>query len=136
MRIIFILSLSIFLSSCTEKFKYISVEEFDSFSLDEFKLVDVRTLEEFQSGHISTAINIDFFSTNFIDEIKEFETSLNLILYCRTDNRSSKSAKILADNDFKNVYVIKGGIEEWIEVRVISQFLTICHRGDRYSLFS
>ena len=114
MRIIFILSLSIFLSSCTEKFKYISVEEFDSFSLDEFKLVDVRTLEEFESGHISTAINIDFFSTNFIDEIKEFETSLNLILYCRTDNRSSKSAKILADNDFNNVYVIKGGIEEWI----------------------
>ena len=114
MRIIFVLSLSIFLSSCTEKFKYISVEEFDSFSVDEFKLVDVRTLEEFQSGHISTAINIDFFSSNFIDEIKEFETSLNLILYCRTDNRSSKSAKILADNDFNNVYVIKGGIEEWI----------------------
>ena len=114
MRIIFVLSLSIFLSSCTEKFKYISVEEFDSFSLDEFKLVDVRTLEEFESGHISTAINIDFFSTNFINEIKEFESSLNLILYCRTDNRSSKSAKILADNDFNNVYVIKGGIEEWI----------------------
>ena len=114
MRIIFILSLSIFLSSCTQKFKYISVEEFNSFSDDEFELIDVRTLEEFQSGHISTAINIDFFSTNFIDEIKEFETSLNLILYCRTDNRSSKSAKILADNDFKNLYVIKGGIEEWI----------------------
>ena len=114
MRIIFILSLSIFLSSCTEKFKYISVEEFNSFSDDEFELVDLRTLEEFQSGHISTAINIDFFSTNFIDEIKEFETSLNLILYCRSDNRSSKSAKILADNDFNNVYVIKGGIEEWI----------------------
>jgi len=114
MRIIFILSLSIFLSSCTEKFKYISVEEFDSFSLDEFKLVDVRTLEEFQSGYISGAINIDFFSADFIDKIKEFETSINLILYCRTDNRSSKSAKILADYDFKNVYVIKGGIEEWI----------------------
>ena len=122
MRIIFILSLSIFLSSCTEKFKYISVEEFDSFSLDEFKLVDVRTLEEFQSGHISRAINIDFFSTNFIDEIKEFNTSLNLILYCRTDNRSSKSAKILADNDFKNVYVIKGGIEEWISQGILSVF--------------
>ena len=114
MRIIFVLLLSIFLSSCTEQFKYISVEEFDSFSLDEFKLVDVRTLEEFESGHISSAINIDFFSADFIDKIKEFDTSLNLILYCRTDNRSSKSAKILADNDFKNVYVITGGIEEWI----------------------
>ena len=114
MRFIFIILLSIFLSSCTEKFKYISVQEFDSFSEDEFKLVDVRTLEEFQSGYISRAINIDFFSTNFIDEIKEFDTSLILILYCRTDNRSSKSAKILAENDFMNVYVIKGGIEEWI----------------------
>ena len=114
MRFIFILLISIFLGSCTEKFKYISVEEFDSFSLDEFKLLDVRTLEEFESGHIFTAINIDFFSADFIDKIKEFDTSLKLILYCRSDNRSSKSAQILVDNDFKNVYVIKGGIEEWI----------------------
>ena len=89
-------------------------QEFNGFSYNEFELVDVRTFEEFQSGHISSAINIDFFSADFIDKIKEFDTSLNLILYCRTDNRSSKSAKILADNDFKNVYVIKGGIEEWI----------------------
>ena len=114
MRYIFILLLSIFLNSCNGQFKYISVEELNSFSEDEFELLDVRTLEEFQSGHISSAINIDFFSINFIDEIKEFDTSLNLILYCRTENRSSKSAKILADNDFKNIYVIKGGIEEWI----------------------
>ena len=114
MRFIFILLLPIFLSSCAEQLKYISVEEFDSFSEDEFKLVDVRTSKEFQSGYIFGAINIDFSSANFIDEIKEFDTSLNLILYCRTDNRSSKSAKILEDNDFKNVFVIKGGIEEWI----------------------
>ena len=58
--------------SCTEQFKYISVEEFNVLSYDEFELVDVRTLEEFQSG-IFPAINIDFFSTDFIDKIKEFE---------------------------------------------------------------
>ena len=113
MRHLLILLL-ILLCSCTEQFKYISVEELNSFSEDEFELIDVRTLEEFQSGYISGAINIDFFSADFIDKIKEFNTSLNLILYCRTYNRSSKSAKILADNDFKNIYVIKGGIEEWI----------------------
>ena len=114
MRYIFILLLSIFLCSCTEQIKYISVEEFNVFSENDYELVDVRTLKEFQSGHISRAINIDFFSDNFIDEINEFDTSLNVILYCRTDNRSSKSAKILADNNFNNIYVIKGGIEEWI----------------------
>tara|TARA_B100000941_G_C28464904_1_gene532976 strand:+ start:376 stop:744 length:369 start_codon:yes stop_codon:yes gene_type:complete len=114
MRHIFILLLSIFLCSCSEQFKYISVEEFNGFSENEFELLDVRTLEEFQSGHISRANNIDFFSENFIDKIKEFDTSLNLILYCRTDNRSSKSAKILLNNDYENIFVLKGGIEEWI----------------------
>jgi len=114
MRRIFILLLSIFLCSCSEQFKYISVEEFNDFSNNEFILLDVRTLEEFQSGHISRANNIDFFSEDFIKKIKEFDTSLNLILYCRTDNRSSKSAKILSDTDYKNIFVLKGGIEEWI----------------------
>ena len=114
MRHIFILLLSIFLCSCTEQFKYISVEQFNGFSENEFELFDVRTLEEFQSGHISRANNIDFFSEDFIKKIKEFDTSLNLILYCRTDNRSSKSAKILSDTDYKNIFVLKGGIEEWI----------------------
>ena len=114
MRHIYILLLSIFLCSCTEQFKYISVEEFNGFSDDEFELLDVRTLEEFQSGFILGATNIDFFSADFIDQIIEFDSNLNLILYCRTDNRSSKSAKILADNNYKNIYVIKGGIEQWI----------------------
>tara|TARA_B100001057_G_scaffold13798_1_gene13103 strand:- start:2171 stop:2542 length:372 start_codon:yes stop_codon:yes gene_type:complete len=114
MRQIFILLLAVFLCSCNEQFEYISVDEFNNFSDDEFELIDVRTVEEFQSGYISRAINIDFFSTDFIDKVKETDSSLKLILYCRTDNRSSKSAKILIDNNYKNIYVIKGGIEEWI----------------------
>ena len=114
MRQIFILLLAVFLCSCNEQFEYISVDEFNNFSDDEFELIDVRTVEEFQSGYISRAINIDFFSTDFIDKFKETDSSLKLILYCRTDNRSSKSAKILIDNNYKNIYVIKGGIEEWI----------------------
>ena len=109
MRQIFILLLAVFLCSCNEQFEYISVDEFNNFSDDEFELIDVRTVEEFQSGYI-----IDFFSTDFIDKVKETDSSSKLILYCRTDNRSSKSAKILIDNNYKNIYVIKGGIEEWI----------------------
>ena len=114
MRQIFILLSSVFLFSCNDQFKYISVDEFNNFFEEEFELIDVRTVEEFQSGYISRAINIDFFSADFIDKIKEIDSSLNLILYCRTDNRSSKSAKILVDHNYKNIYVIKGGIEEWI----------------------
>jgi len=114
MRQFYILILAFFLYSCTKQFQYITVEEFNSFFDNEFELIDVRTAEEFQSGHIVGAINIDFLSPNFIDEIKDIDSNLNLIIYCRTDNRSSKSAKILVDHNYKNIHVIKGGIEEWI----------------------
>ena len=113
MRYFFIVILPIFLCSCTKQFEYISVEEFNNFYDNEFELIDVRTVEEFQSGHILGAINIDFSSLDLLDEINEIDTYSNLIIYCRTDNRSRKSAKILADNKYKNVYVIKGGIDEW-----------------------
>tara|TARA_B100001175_G_C19289848_1_gene532998 strand:+ start:114 stop:482 length:369 start_codon:yes stop_codon:yes gene_type:complete len=113
MRYFFVVILPIFLCSCTKQFEYISVEEFNNFYDNEFELIDVRTVEEFQSGHILGAINIDFLSLDLLDEINEIDTNSNLIIYCRTDNRSRKSAKILADNKYKNVYVIKGGIDEW-----------------------
>ena len=113
MRYFFVLILPIFFCSCTKQFEYISVEEFNNFYDNEFELIDVRTVEEFQSGHILGAINIDFLSLDLLDEINEIDTNSNLIIYCRTDNRSRKSAKILADNKYKNVYVIKGGIDEW-----------------------
>ena len=113
MRYFFIVILPIFLCSCTKQFEYISVEEFNNFYDNEFELIDVRTVEEFQSGHILGAINIDFLSLDLLDEINEIDTNSNLIIYCRTDNRSRKSAKILADNKYKNVYVIKCGIDEW-----------------------
>ena len=58
MRNIFILFPLIFLCSCTEKFQYITVQEFNAFNENEFELIDVRTTEEFQSGHISGSINI------------------------------------------------------------------------------
>ena len=48
MRHLLILLL-ILMCSCTEQFKYISVEEFNVLSYDEFELIDVRTIEEFQS---------------------------------------------------------------------------------------
>lgn len=113
MRYFFVVILPIFLCSCTKQFEYISVEEFNNFYDNEFELIDVRTVEEFQSGHILGAINIDFLSSDLLDEINEIDTNSNLIIYCRTDNRSRKSAKILADNKYKNVYVIKGGIDKW-----------------------
>ena len=81
---------------------------------DDFILIDVRTRDEYDLGHITNAINLDFYSDTFQDSILVLPKNENIILYCRTNNRSTKTANILKENGFDNISVIKGGITEWV----------------------
>ena len=58
-------------------------------------LVDVRTPGEFSSGHIENAININFLSSEFDEEIQKLDTTKTLVIYCRSGNRSGKSTSKL-----------------------------------------
>ena len=78
-------------------------------------LVDVRTVEEYESGHIQDAINFDFYSESFQKEILSLEKSSSIILYCRTQNRSVKTANFLKENGYKKITVIEGGISSWVK---------------------
>ena len=37
------------------------------------------------------------------------------MLYCRTNNRSTKTANILKENGFKEISVLEGGINYWVK---------------------
>ena len=65
-------------------------------------------------GHISNSINIDFYSDRFQDSILTLPKKQRIVIYCRTNNRSTKTANILKENGFDNISVIKGGITEWV----------------------
>lgn len=73
-------------------------------------LVDVRTPAEFASGHILSAINIDYDNQSFESEIKKLDTSKTYFVYCRSGNRSGKAIAIMKNNGFKNIYELQGGI--------------------------
>lgn len=73
-------------------------------------LVDVRTPAEFDAGHISGAINVDYENTNFKSEVQKLDTSKTYFIYCRSGNRSSKSLVIMQNSGIKNVYDLQGGI--------------------------
>ena len=73
-------------------------------------LVDVRTPTEFQSGSVPGAVNIPL---NTIEgSISQFENKDNIVLFCRSGNRSGKALEILKKNGIKNVH--NGG--SWKEV--------------------
>jgi phage shock protein E len=77
----------------------------------EYYLLDVRTVDEFNSGHIEGADNI---AVEVLDQyLSRLPTDRPIVLYCRTDNRSGQAAQILANAGFTDVYDIDGGIVEW-----------------------
>ncbi len=77
----------------------------------EHALIDVRTPEEFNSGHIPGAVNINVETLPArLDEVPE---GIPIVVYCRTGNRSATAARILVDAGFSPVYDL-GGIQDWV----------------------
>ncbi len=75
-------------------------------------LIDVRTPEEFNAGHIAGAVNIPVESlASRLDEVPANEP---IVVYCRSGNRSATAAGILTGAGYKPVYDL-GGILDWVE---------------------
>ena len=76
---------------------------------DEFIVIDVRTLEEFESGHIEDSSNIEW------QEISSIADNINkdqkIYLYCRSGRRSQNATDILVDLGYKDVTNL-GGIKD------------------------
>ena len=93
----------------------ISDAQFLEIQDSDYILVDVRTAEEYESGHIQDAVNFDFYSESFQNDILSLDKSSSIILYCRTQNRSTKTADYLKENGYKEITVLEGGITSWVK---------------------
>lgn len=82
---------------------------------DSFVLIDVRTPEEFSSGHLNNASNINFYDEAFEDIIEELDKRKKYLIYCRSGNRSRQAMFLMRDFGFEEVYNLAGGIISWSE---------------------
>ena len=80
---------------------------------DSVQLLDVRTPQEFASGHIKGAININVQSVDFQQTAEnKLSKDSTILVYCRSGRRSMKAADILSRIGYK-VINLKGGIIDW-----------------------
>lgn len=80
----------------------------------EVQLVDVRTPKEFRGGYIKSAVNINYFSTDFGKDLQEtLNKDKPVYIYCRSGKRSGKSVKLFRKYGFKKIYNLKGGFLSW-----------------------
>lgn len=80
-----------------------------------FVVLDVRTADEFNSGYIAGAINIDYYSSEFKADIGKLDKNKQYLVYCRMGVRGAASVQIMMDLGFKQTQNMAGGITEWIQ---------------------
>jgi len=79
----------------------------------DFAIIDVRTAEEYANGYIRTAINSDYYSATFTDELNRLDKDKAYLIYCRSGRRSASALDIMKGLGFGEVYNMLGGILQW-----------------------
>ena len=77
-------------------------------------ILDVRTSDEYMGEHIEDAINIDFYSDTFREDLNKLDKEKVYIVHCQAGGRSSKALDIMNGLGFKEAYNM-GGIRQWKE---------------------
>ncbi len=95
-------------------FEQISAEEAKEYmdAKTDYIILDVRTPEEFGTGHIKNAINIPDYEIESQAEKELKNKKQTILVYCRSGNRSKKAASMLAEMGYTSVMEF-GGINDW-----------------------
>jgi len=81
--------------------------------MNQVQLIDVRTPEEYESGHLTNSENLNFFDETFEKELDKLDKDVPVCVYCKSGGRSTKAAEILKKKGFKDIYNLDGGIMGW-----------------------
>ena len=74
-------------------------------------VIDVRTPDEYASGHIPGAVNIPF--DQVAQRIAEIDAPHGVALYCMVGPRARKGESALLAAGYENIFHLEGGFAAW-----------------------
>lgn len=108
------------IKSKTAKYKAITSAELTQLiNKEEGVVVDIRSKEEFQSGHITGAVHVlptDIKSGSVTNLEKYKNTPITVV--CKTGTTAAESANLLAGAGFESVHLLKGGVLAWTDAKM------------------
>lgn len=81
-------------------------------------VLDVRTPEEVSRGKIKGAVEMDFYSDDFDQQLAGLDSSKVIFVYCAKGGRSSKAMNKLSNMGCKTVYNLDGGMGAWLGAKM------------------
>lgn len=106
--------LPLFLVACsagTAKVQNVSVQDLQKAQQQGKFILDVRTPEEYNEGHVRGSILVPL--NELSSRLHELPHEGDIYVVCRSGNRSRQASEILVKEGFQNVYNVEGGMLDW-----------------------
>ncbi len=115
MKKLFIAISTMLFAACAPKYLTVTPDEFEQvIAKPDVQLIDVRTPDEYEQGHIVGAMNIDWKSDTFADDAEQIlDKSMNVAVYCRSGRRSHEAGNKLYKMGYTHIVELQGGLEAW-----------------------
>ncbi|WP_100333692.1 rhodanese-like domain-containing protein [Bacillus alkalisoli] len=95
-----------------QEYSEVTIEEaYEIYKNKEMVILDVRTPQEYNEGHIPGSILIPL--QELESRLGELDKNEKYLIVCRSGNRSAQASELLVANGFKNISHMQGGMLEW-----------------------
>lgn len=95
--------------TCEQAVQLIQTHEKDA----AFVILDVRTPDEFNAGHLKNAANIDFRAEDFKQKLDTLDKTKTYLVYCRRGGRSASAIGMMNELQFKTLFHLFEGYDVW-----------------------
>lgn len=112
-KISLIIAAIVFATACGRKYDSVDAREFaEALKNPDVQIIDTRTPQEFNEGHIPGAVNIDLAGEDFFEQMDCLDKDRPVAVYCRGGRRSKIAAERFVDKGFE-VTELDGGLITW-----------------------
>ena len=84
------------------------------------KIIDVRTIEEWNTGYLQGAVRIGIEAADFTTQLEQLNKTSDYFIYCRSGNRAGQAISIMRDMGFTGELVNGGSVAEASQMLNIS----------------
>ena len=108
-----LLAATVLAIGCSNGYDSVDAQDFaETLKKPDVQIIDIRTPQEFNEGHIPGAVNIDLYSEDFFEQMECLDKEKPIAIYCRSGRRSKIAADRFVGKGFE-VTELDGGIIAW-----------------------
>jgi len=82
-----------------------------------YKLLDVRTSQEFVAFHLPGAENLDYLGPDFLEQMEALNPEEKHLVYCRSGRRSVRACTLMKNAGIPHLIHLDGGLNAWQDWR-------------------